>query len=269
MKIFSKYLAYYILGLVWLVPVLWMVSSTFKPLPEIISITPKWIPSKVTFDHIETILMEWPFLRWMLNSIIVSLGATLVALVTATPAAYSFARISWKGKNLIFVLFLSSMFIPWEINAIPLYFIARKLNLLNTYPGVFLPISAMPISVFLLRQFFISIPIELEDAARIDGCGYLKILWHVIIPISRPAFGALGIFIFIFTWNEFFWSLISLQQSKMLTLPIGLKTILGADDVAYGSLMACSFLASLPALIIFLLLRKQIISGISMSSVRK
>jgi len=161
------------------------------------------------------------------------------------------------------------MFIPWEINAIPLFFIAKDLGLLNTFQGVFLPISAMPISLFLLRQFFISIPAELEDAARIDGCGHLRVLRYVIIPVSGPAFAALGIFIFIFAWNEFFWSLIALRQSDMLTLPIGMKTLVSAHDIQYDLLMAGSFLASLPALGVFVVLRRQIISGISMVGVGK
>jgi len=161
------------------------------------------------------------------------------------------------------------MFIPWEINAIPLFFIARDLGLLNSFPGVFLPIAAMPISLFLLRQFFIGIPRELEEAARMDGCGHLRTLWNVIIPVSLPAYGALVIFIFIFSWNEFFWSLIALKRSEMLTMPIGLKTLVGADDIKYDLLMAASFLASLPALLVFLVMRRQVISGISMAGVRK
>lgn len=142
-------------------------------------------------------------------------------------------------------------------------------QLLSTYPGVFLPISAMPISLFLLRQFFVSIPRELEDAARIDGCGYVRSLLHIIIPVSGPAFGALGIFVFIFSWNEFFWSFISLQKSQMLTIPIGMKTITNADDIRYTTLMAMSFLASLPAILVFLVLRRHVIAGISMTGVRR
>lgn len=264
-----KYVLYYGLALVWLVPVFWMASTAIKPTPEVMSFTPRWIPSEVTFDHMLEILDRRPFLTWMLNSFWVALGATVVTVLTTTFAAYGFARVRWPGRNLVFFIFLSAIFIPWEINAIPLFFIARELDLLNTYAGVFLPISAMPISLFLLRQFFISIPTELEDAARMDGCGHLRILRHVIVPVSLPAYGALMIFIFIFSWNEFFWSLIALQRADMQTLPIGLKTLVGADDIQYDLMMAASFMASLPALIVFLILRRQVIAGVSMAGVRR
>ena len=135
-----------------------------------------------------------------------------------------------------------------------MYFITNKLGLLNTYPGIFLPISAMPIGLFLLRQFFINIPQEVEDAARMDGCGSMGVLLRVMVPMTAPALGALLIFIFLFTWNEFFWSLICLQRSKMLTLPIGLKIIMGAHNIEYGLLFGASFLAMLPSLIVFLVL---------------
>lgn len=127
----------------------------------------------------------------------------------------------------------------------------------------------MPISLFLLRQFFISIPKELEEAARVDGCSHLRILLNIIVPVSLPAYGALFIFVFIFAWNEFFWSLIALQSATMLTMPIGLKTLVGAQDIHYDLMMAGSFLASVPALIIYLIVRRQIIAGISMAGVRK
>lgn len=261
--------ALYLLALVWIVPVIWMASTALKPTPEVLSFTPRWIPSTITFEHIVEILERRPFVTWLLNSLIVATGATVVTVITTTFAAYAFARIDWPGRNVVFFTLLAAMFIPWEINAIPLFFIARELNLLNTHAGVFLPISAMPISLFLLRQFFINIPRDLEDAARIDGAGHLRILWYVIIPVSLPAYGALTIFIFIFAWNEFFWSLIALQSSGMLTLPIGLKTLVGADDIQYDLLMASSFLATLPALIVFLILRRQVIAGVSMAGVQR
>lgn len=170
---------------------------------------------------------------------------------------------------MVFLLFLSSMFIPWEINAIPLYFVANALRLLNTHQGVFLPIASMPIGMFLLRQFLINIPQDIEDAARIDGCRSLGVLWRVFVPMSMPAIGAVVVWAFIFAWNEFFWSMISLQRSRMQTLPIGLKTIMGSQNIEYGMLFGSSMMAILPSLLIFLLLRKHIINGISISGAIK
>jgi ABC-type glycerol-3-phosphate transport system permease component len=265
----ARHALLYGLAVAWLAPTLWMTSTAFKPEAEVLSFTPRFIPSALTLAHVRHVVTRFNFLTWLVNSVVIALGATLVTLLTSTPAAYALARLRWPGRNLLFVLFVASIFIPWEINAIPLFFIAKDLELLSTYPGVFLPISAMPISLFLLRQFFVAIPRELEDAARIDGCGHLRSLLHIIVPVSGPAFGALGIFVFIFAWNEFFWSFIALQKSHMLTIPIGMKTVTNADDVRYASLMALSFLASLPALLVFLALRRHVIAGISMAGVRR
>lgn len=265
----AKYVLLYGLALIWLVPVAWMMSTALKPTPEVMSFTPQWIPSRVTFDHLVSIVENRPFFTWLYNSIIVSVGATVVTVVTTTFAAYSFARLNWPGRDFIFFTLLTAMFIPWEISAIPLFFIAQQLGILNTFPGVFLPIAAMPVSLFLLRQFFITIPKELDEAARMDGCGHLRILFRMIIPVSLPAYGAMVIFIFIFAWNEFFWSLIALQSAEMRTISLGLKSLVGAQDIQYDLLMAGSLLSTLPALLTFLVLRRQIISGISMAGVKK
>ena len=267
--IFLKYLIYYLICFLWIVPIIWMVFTTFKYESEVLSFQIKWFPSKPTIDNLISIFDTQPIITWMKNSFFVVMGATTVTLITSTLAAYSLARIKFYGHQIIFFILISAIFIPWEINAIPLFFIVNELGLLNTMPGIFLPISAMPISLFLLRQFFIGIPDELEQASKIDGCGHFRILYHIIIPLSLPAFGALGVFIFIFSWNEFFWSMVSLQRSNMMTLPVGMKTLVGADDITYTTLMSASFIASLPALIIYLVLRKKIISGISMTGVKK
>lgn len=264
-----KYAVYYGLAILWLIPVAWMMSTALKPTPEVMSFTPRWLPSRITFDHLFSIIHNRPFFTWLFNSFVVSCGATLVTVVASTLAAYSFARLTWPGRDAVFFGLLAAMFIPWEINAIPLFFIAKSLGILNTYVGVFLPISAMPISLFLLRQFFITIPKELDEAARMDGCSHLGILWRMILPVSLPAYGALIIFIFIFAWNEFFWSLVALQSAQMQTISLGLKTLVGAQDIQYDLLMAGSFLSTVPALVIFLVLRRQIISGISMAGVKK
>ncbi len=261
----TRTLSYYAFAVIWFFPIFWLLSKTFTPHSEIIASFARIIPENPTIVNLKNVMEGWPFARWLLNSLIVTVGSVFVSTVVSVLAAFSFARLKWKGRNVIFILFLTSMFIPWEINAIPLYFIAKTLGLLNSYQGIFLPISSMPIGVFLLRQFFINIPQDLEDAARIDGCSSLGILYHIILPMSFAAVAAFIIFIYIFTWNEFFWSLISLQGSKMLTLPIGLKTIMGAHDVAYGNLFGASFLAMIPSLLIFLLLRKKIIKGISIT----
>lgn len=254
-----------LLALLWFFPVFWMIGKAFTPNSEILRNAAAVLPDDASLENLQMVLFEWPFLRWVLNSAIVTAGALAVTVIVAVLAAYSFARLTWKGRDVVFLLFLSSMFIPWEINAIPLYFVVNFFGLLNTHPGVFLPITAMPIGMFLIRQFFINIPQDLEDAARIDGCKSLTLLFRIFLPMSLPAIGALVVWVFIFSWNEFFWSLISLQRSYMLTLPIGLKTIMGAQNIQYGALFGASFLAMIPSLLMFISLRRRIISGISLS----
>lgn len=257
---------YVVLAVAWLVPVLWMVDTAFKPTSYIFSRPPSWWSPQWTLDHFRQALEAWPFGRWLWNSLVVAAGATFFTLLLSIPAAYSFARLRWRGRDVIFFVMVASMLIPWQINSIPLYFMMNDLGLLNTRLGLILPITAMPIGVFLLRQFFVNIPQELEEAARIDGANSMVILLRVIVPMSLPALAALGIYVFVFTWNEFFWSVIALTRQEMFTIPIGLKALQGAYDIQYGLLMAAAALASLPVLIIYLVLQRRIITGITMAS---
>ena len=260
-----KNIGIWIITLIWLMPLGWMFVTALKPREETFTLPPRWI-GHFSLANFHTVIEKWPFGRWFVNSVIISGAVTIITIFISIFAAYSFARLNWKGRDFVFLLFLASMLIPWQINVVPLYFLMDKLGLLNTYLAVILPIVAMPISVFLLRQFFINIPKELEDAAKIDGCGYVTILWRVIVPISFPAIGALIIYMVIFTWNEFFWSMIALQKSEMFTIPIGLKAIQGAYDIDYNILMAGAALATLPVLFIYLGLQRKIIRSITMSS---
>lgn len=259
-------LLFLLLAAAWLVPVLWMVDTAFKPTKFIFSRPPSWWSPEWTLAHFRDALGNWPFGQWLWNSFLVAAGATLATLVLSVPAAYSFARLPWRGRNALFFVMVASMLIPWQVNSIPLYFMMNDLGLLNTRLGLILPITAMPIGVFLLRQFFVNIPRELEEAAQLDGATSLGILLRVIVPMSLPALAALGIYMFVFTWNEFFWSVIALTRKEMFTVPIGLKALQGAYDIQYGLLMAAAAFASLPVLIIYLFLQRRIITGITMAS---
>lgn len=258
-----------ILAFSWFFPALWLIGRSFTPNALIIRQAARVLPSQVTLTNFVTVWASWPVGTWFLNSLIVTVGAIIVSTLVSLLAAFSFSRFHWRGRDAVFLLFLASMFIPWEINAIPLYFVANYMNLLNTHAGIFLPISAMPIGMFLIRQFFINIPQDLEDSARIDGCRSIGVLFRIFVPMSVPAIGALVIWVFIFTWNEFFWSLISLQRSSMMTIPIGLRLIVGANNIAFGNLFAASVIAMIPSIIVFAILRRRIIQGISISGAIK
>lgn len=269
MKIIKHYFPYIIMygtAFLWVIPVLWMADTAFKPQTEIFSIPPKWVPSHFSLEHVRELFEEWPFLRWLLNSIIIASSVTFGSLIVSTLAAFSFARLNWRGRDALFMVLLVFVFLPWQVNVIPLFFMMTKFGFLNTYQGVALPMIAMPIGVFLLRQFFINVPRDLEDAARIDGCSSLGVLFRIIIPSSKPVFAAFGIYMFNFTWNEFFWSMICLRKPHTLTLPVGLRLLQGAYELDYGLILAGAFMASLPAMFAFLLLRRQIIRGFTLAA---
>ncbi|MFN3286321.1 MAG: carbohydrate ABC transporter permease [bacterium] len=257
-----------LLAALWLAPVLWMFATAVKPTPHIFALPPVWIPSVVVGDHLSAVLTQWPFIRWVWNSLVVATCTTLLSTIVSIPAAFAFSRLQWRGRDAVFLVFLSSMLIPLEVNVIPLYFLMNRLHLLNTYPGVFLPIVGMPVGVFLLRQFFLNIPQELDDAARVDGASSWRILVSLILPLSGPALAALGIYMFVFAWNEFFWSMIALSSPRMFTLPIGLRALQGAYDIDYGVLMAGASLATVPAVLVFLLLQRHIIRGVTLTAFR-
>ena len=259
-------IAFFAVTAAWLIPVAWMYVTSIKPGHRLFTRPPQWLSPEWVLTHYENVLGAWPFMTWMLNSTMIAVGATILSIILSVPAAYSFARLRWPGRNVVFVIMIATMLIPWQINVIPLYFIMNDLRLLNSQWAIILPVTAMPVGVFLLRQFFVNIPGELEDAAQIDGCSSLGILLRIILPMSTPALSALAIFVFIFTWNEFFWSMIALQRREVFTIPIGLRALQGAYDIQYGLLMAAAALASLPALLVYLVLQRQIIAGITMSS---
>ena len=263
---YLPYVVMYGIAFLWVIPVLWMADTAFKPQSEIFRIPPTWVPSHFSLEHVSRLFTEWPFFRWLLNSLIMATSVTICSLVVSTLAAYSFARMKWRGRDTLFVVLLVFMLLPWQVNIVPLYFMMSKFHFLNTFQGVALPIIAMPIGIFLLRQFFISIPKDIEDAAKIDGCTSFGILLRVIIPVSKPVFAAFAIFIFNFTWNDFFWSMICLKKTSVVTLPVGLRLLQSAYELDYGLVLAGALMASLPSMIIFLLLRRHIVRGFSLAS---
>ncbi len=260
-----RLLVLFSLALLWVIPILWMADTAFKPSEEIFSSPPRWIPSRFNLSHMHKLVAQWPFLRWTWRSLLVAVVTAAGSLVLSILAAYSFARLHWRGRDTVFVIGLVFMLLPFEVNVIPLFFTMSRLKLLNTVMGVALPVIATPVGVFLMRQFFINIPQDMEDAARIDGCSNAGILWNVIIPVSRPVIGAFGVYIFNLSWNEFFWPMICLQRSHLLTLPVGLRQIQGAEDIDYGLFMAAAFAATIPTLLVFVLLRRQIIRGFTLA----
>jgi multiple sugar transport system permease protein len=253
-----------------LAPLLWMLSTAFKSPNDIITGlgARRWLPDPATTENFRIVLHraeEFPIWRWTANSVFIALAVTALVLVVDTLAAFAYARLRWRGRDPIFRLLVATMLVPGQALLIPSYLLIRALGWFDTYAALVVPAGASAFGVFLLRQFFLGIPSELEDAARIDGCGPLGVLRHVVLPLAKPALAALGIFTFMGTWNAFEGPLIFTDSIEMRTLPIGITIFQGRYAIEYGPMMAAATLAAIPVTIAFLLFQKHIIKGISLT----
>jgi multiple sugar transport system permease protein len=225
----------------------------------------EWIPRPATvanFLHIyaDTTL---PIVRWFGNSLIVATTGTLIIVFLSSLSGYAFARLDFPGKRFLFSLLIFSLMIPGAITLIPAFLLLRDIKLLNTYQAIWLPASASVIGIFLMRQHFYAIPSDIEDAARIDGAGRFRIYWQVCLPMVRGSAVALFIFAFLLLWNDLFWPLIVLSDRPMLTLPVGLLVIQQGSYIQRGLAFAGAFIASVPALIFYIIFQRKIIAGIT------
>ncbi|MBN1411028.1 MAG: carbohydrate ABC transporter permease [Spirochaetales bacterium] len=256
-----------ILAFIWILPIAWMVSTALKPENEIFTEEIHWMPREYTVENFIQTFRKTKILIWFLNSVIVTGTEIFFGLLTWSLAAFAFAKIKHRGSHLLFIIILSTMMIPEQVTIIPLYLLMSKLSWVNTYHGVVLPSLANAFGIFLLKQFFESVPNDLVDSAKIDGCGWFGVYRLIILPVSKPAIAALGIFTLFRSWNNFLWPIIMLQTSEMMTLPIGLKNIQSTYATeSYGVLMAASLIASIPVLIFYFFFQRQIIRGISLTS---
>jgi multiple sugar transport system permease protein len=250
-------------------PFYWMVVNSLLPRGEAFSLPPDWLPTSITFNNYVDVFDTIPFVRLVLNSLKLTAIITAGALVTSILAAYAFARLQFPGRDLLFIVLLSALMVPQQVTVIPTFILIRNLGLLNTHEAVYLPALINVFGTFLLRQFFLTIPRDLEDAARIDGAGHLRILFNVIVPLSLPAISALAIFIALAAWNEFFWPNIFLSSPDKMTLPVGLVMLSGR----FGSGSPVTMLAALsmivvPLLILFTVAQRKITESIAMSGLK-
>jgi multiple sugar transport system permease protein len=260
---------------IWLLPVIWVLVNSLKLTPDIIRMPPEWIPWPITGEHYWQVLFSADrsarIGRSFLNSAIVSVGSVGLVLVTSAMAAYPLARMRFPGRNLIFAVLVGSLMVPNVVTLVPQYILVQRLGWLSTFQGLIVPEAAtiLAFGVFLLRQFFLAIPTELEDAARIDGANAWQIFTRVILPLSHPAFAALSIFAFRSAWNDFLWPLIAVNKPDMFPLPVALALLRGAYmNESYGPIMAGAVLSALPLLIVFLLANRRIVEGVQLSGLK-
>ena len=254
---------------VFLLPLFWMLSSSLKPEWQVLANPPVWIPNPPRWENYREALTYLPFGRYAVNTLIISLGAIVGHVLSCTIVAYGFARLRAPGKNFFFLLLLSTLMLPYPVTMVPLFVLFNALGWINTFLPLIIPtFFGNAFYIFLLRQFFLTLPPDLEDAARIDGANTLQVLRHVILPISMPALATVVIFTFQASWNDFLQPLIYLQDQSHYTLTLGLNFFRGSFQVKWSYLMAASLVVVLPVVIVFFLAQRVFIRGIAMTGMK-
>lgn len=257
-----------------LAPLVWMLTTSLKPESEIITTEIDWVPDSPTVEHFGAIFEKYPMARWLFNSLFTATSATILVLVLDSLAGYAFARLQFRGRNILFLGILSMLFVPIQITIIPLFILFSRAGLTDTYWALILPIGANVTGVFLMRQFFLSIPGELEEAARVDGASTLRILVSVVLPLARPALTAVAIITFLSAWNSFLWPLIVTRSDSVRTLPVGIAQFLSLRpglvmaQMSIGQSMAGAVVAALPPIVVFVFLQRYFIEGISRTGIK-
>jgi multiple sugar transport system permease protein len=262
------YIVLTIIAIFFLLPLLWMLVTALKPNAEWLQ--PNWIPQNPTFDNFNRLFSNpsAPVLNWFINSIGVSVVATLLTLMLDALAGYAYARLNFAGRNFLFTLMIATLTLPGIVFLVPNYLTMSTLGWLNTYQGVIAPGLAGVFGVFFLRQFFQSLPKELEEAVLIDGGNVWTNFWHIALPLSRPALATLGIITFLASWNDYLWPWLVLSDAERFTLPVGLASLQGSFTFDYGIIMAGAVIASVPVIALYLLLQRYIIQSVAMTGLK-
>ncbi|MEF2244372.1 carbohydrate ABC transporter permease [Paenibacillus sp. IITD108] len=256
-----------IIALLFLFPFYWMLSSSFKEMSVAYQIPPQLFPAKpIISNYVQ--LLETQAARWMMNSIAVSLVTTFLVVIISSMAAYALAKVPFRAGKYIFALFVGSMTLPSAALLIPQFKMAIGLQLVNTYGGLIIPALAAPYMIFLLKQFMMTIPKEMLESAKIDGCSEPGIYWRIMMPLAKPGLGAIAIFTFVSSWNDYIWQLLIIKDSTMMTLPLGVKSLINVEAVNWGLIMAGSVLASMPVLIVFISFQKYFVQGLTVGAVK-
>ncbi|MHB8731115.1 MAG: carbohydrate ABC transporter permease [bacterium] len=257
-----------------LAPIAWMVSTSLKPEGQILSAVPHWLPQTWTLENFRQVLDKYAFIRWTANSVIVAVVATAVVVVLDAMAGYALARFAFPGSGLIYSAIISMLLVPIQVTVIPLFVVFAQWRMLDTFQALILPTTANVTGVFLMRQFFLNIPAELEEAARIDGASDLQVFSRVVLPLSRPSMAAVAALTFVSSWNNFLWPLIATNSDRARTLPVGIAQYMGAQAgtsgsaPAFGPPLASAVMATAPALIAFFLLQRYFTQGITMTGIK-
>lgn len=250
-------------------PFVWGVATSLKDMREVLANPYNLIPERVTMVNYRNVFTSIPIVRFFLNSVIVSLSITVSQLFTCSLSAYAFSRLRFRFRDALFYILLGTMMIPQQVIMIPVYIILNMMRLIDTYAAMILPFVSSAFGVFLLRQFFLTVPKELEEAAFLDGCGHLRFLFRIMIPLSKPVLATLAIFVFMWSWNNYIWPLVVTNRIEIRTLQYGLAMFKEEGGINWGQLMAGTTVATLPVLAVFLLAQKQFIESMTLTGLKE
>jgi multiple sugar transport system permease protein len=252
-----------IVAIVFLGPLVYAVSTSLKPADEVFTPTPELFGSEIRWQNYADAFTFAPFGRYFLNSLFVAIVGTLVVVIASSLSAYAFARLKFRGREQLFVLFLGTLMVPQEVLIVPMYWLMQSLGWVDSYWALILPWAFTAFGTFLLRQFFMTVPTELEEAARVDGCGPFGSFLRIMLPLARPAIAVLTVFTFIAFWGSFLWPLIIVNSvAEKGTVPLGLAQFIGQQGTQWNLMMAASVLAMLPTVLLVILLQKHLVRGL-------
>jgi alpha-1,4-digalacturonate transport system permease protein len=256
------------LALVALVPIVWTVLGSFKSPTELASRPPTFLPESWALTNYSSALTRFDFVTYLTNSVIVTIAATLLTLVVNSMAAYALAKYNFRGKNALFLLTLATIMIPLQVILIPVYQVVASLGMVNTLWGLIIPAAATPTGVFLLRQYMLTIPDELLEAARVDGSGEFRTFVRIVLPLCRPALAVVAIFSVMWRWNDFLWPLVVAQSESVYTLPVALARFNAEETVPFNLILAMSVISIVPVIVLFLFFQRQIATGIANTGIK-
>lgn len=265
-----KYLALSGFSLFFIIPAWWMIMTSLKPIQEVFVYPPTLFPQRVMWSNYPEALRIIPFLLYLRNTLIITIPNVVGTLAASSLVAYGFSRIRWPGRNAVFVLVLSTMMLPYHVTMIPLYVLfIRGMNWGNTFYPLIIPgLFGSAFDIFLLRQFFMTIPMELSDAARMDGCSHLGIYRCIILPLAKPALATVGVFAFLDAWNSFVAPLLYLNRERLWTLALGLQAYRTTHAVSWNYMMAAGTVFTVPVIVLFFLAQRTFIQGIAMTGIK-
>lgn len=270
-RVFTGYLILILIAISMLYPFFAMVNLSFIKNEEIFSQTGKIFYSGITFENYRNVFQQIPLSRYFFNSLLVATITTIGQVIFSALAGYAFARLKFPFRNLIFLIVLITMLVPPQVNIIPLFFLMREMHLIDTYQALILPGMFGGFGIFLMRQYFLGLPKDLEESARIDGCNILQTFFKIALPLALPTVATLALFTFVTTWNSFMWPLIVTNSESMRTLPVGLAIFKGSfrEITLWGELLACSVICTIPVIGVFLIGKKYFINDIMQGGVKE